>query len=346
MWVNNPSQLSPYVLFGLSLLGSCAWAPSAGAQTIVTSATFTVSDAPDSTVEGKNFQNVTTRLASFVAGGVTYATGTTAQSAYVRRNGVSTTQSSVWYRSGSEVLGTHSADYGSLLLGNNVNRGSDNTFSNTTGDAGGNIERLDFVWNSGFTAQQSFAVAVFDRGVATIHDGFKVSLITGWDTTTNRPTSYSTLVAQPGSWVGGVNLAQDPAVPLAFDYSLFRYNNNDNLSASYKSTETGNQGVGGIVFNLSAFGVAPGTTIYGYSLFGYDVTNAGNSANLLDWTNTTYFPTTTDGDTGGGGIDLAAINGIAFSVVPEPSTYGLAAFAGLAGWTLLRRRPRFDPATA
>jgi hypothetical protein len=48
-----------------------------------------------------------------------------------------------------------------------------------------------------------------------------------------------------------------------------------------------------------------------------DVT-ATDSTQLLDWSNSLFYPTTTDGNTGGGGIDLAAINGNSFAVVPEP----------------------------
>ena len=83
------------------------------------------------------------------------------------------------------------------------------------------------------------------------------------------------------------------------------------------NTEVPIQGIGGIVITAADLGLTNGTTIYGYSLMAVDVT-AANSAQLLDWTNGTYFPTTTDGNTGGGGIDLAALNGMAFAVVPEP----------------------------
>ena len=342
MWGIHPSHLSSRIPSLAGGLLALVLAQGVSAQLIITSATFSVNDASDSSAVGFNFQNTTTSINTFVADGVTYEVGDTAQSAYARRSGTgaSPDQSSVWYRSGSDYLGTYSSEYGQLLLGNDVNRGSDNTFSNDSGPAGGDIERLDFVWNDGIIAGNDFAVAVFDRGAANAHDAFKVSLITGWDAINEVVTSYSVLIGQTGNWAGGVNVTQGSDVPATFNYTLFRYNTGNDLTTPYDDEAGTNQGVGGIVFDLDAFGIAAGTTIYGYSLFGYDVDDGGDTANLLDWTNSTYYPTDTTGATGTGGIDLAAINGIAFSAVPEPSTYGLAAFAALAGGSCLRRRRR------
>ena len=87
-------------------------------------------------------------------------------------------------------------------------------------------------------------------------------------------------------------------------------------------------------------GLTLGTTIYGYSLMAMDVA-ATNSAQLLDWTNGTYFPTTTDGTTGGGGIELAGLNGMAFTAVPEmaPSAAMLGGlFATLVGFRAFQQR--------
>jgi hypothetical protein len=129
-----------------------------------------------------------------------------------------------------------------------------------------------------------------------------------------------------------------------FDYNLFRYDSGDNLGSPYWNAnwETGNQGIGGVVVSLADLGIAAGTTIYGYSLMGYDVDHGGNMANLVDWTNTTYYADDTTGDTGTGGIDLSAVNGVLYNRrVPEPSTYG-AMFIGLSaaffGWRRWRAR--------
>jgi hypothetical protein len=314
------------------------------AQVLITNPTFTITDAADSTNDGVTFRNTTTAIKDFTAGGTLYTTGSTADRAYVRRNGTND-RSSVWYRgatgTGTPFLGTHSDDYGDLLLGNNINRGSDNTFSNSTIPNGnvaatGNIERLDFVWHDGIVAYSDFAVGVFDRGDVNAHDGFRIALITGWDEDNSRPSSYSTLLAQNVNW-GSTNFNIPTSGSTTFGYSLFRYNTGDDLSANVRRNETGTQGVSGILFDLAAFGVAPGTKIYGYSLFGYDVDPSAPGLNLLEWTT---YPTNTTEATGTGGIDLLAINGIAFSAVPEPSAFGLAALLALAASSTLRRRPR------
>lgn len=314
------------------------------AQVLITNPTFTVTDFGDTTHEGFTYRNSVTALSTFQAGGTPYRVGATADQAYVRRNAVNANQSSVWYRgetgTGAPFLGTHADTYGQLLLGNDVNRGSDNTFANGTSAPTGNIERLDFVWSGGLEADAGFAVGVFDRGAAGAHDAFRVALITGWDSINSLPTAYSTQLAQSASW-GGANFDAPPAVPDTFGYTLFRYNNGDNLTANVESTETSTQGVAGMLFDLAAFGVAPGTTVYGYSLFGFDATPSTPGVNLLDWST---YPTNTPDATGTGGIDLLAINGIAFSVVPEPSAFGLAALGALALSAFTRRPGRHAPA--
>lgn len=314
------------------------------AQLLITNPTFSSSDAADSTHDGYTFRNTTTALESFAAGGIGYQVGNTADIAYTRRSATPPAQSSIWYRGesgvGAPFLGTHEDDYGAVLLGNNINRGSDNTFANTGGVSSGNIERLDFVWNDGLVAESSFGVGVFERGAAAAHDAFRVALITGWDELTAQPTAYSTVIAQGGNW-GATNFNEPPDAPSTFGYSLFRYSHagplDNDVTTSTASNETGTQGLSGLLFPLSAFGLAPGTTIYGYSLFGYDVDPGLPGLDLLDW-NT--YPTDTSGATGTGGIDLAAINGIAFSAIPEPAAFGWTALAAAACASAWRRRPR------
>ena len=229
---------------------------------------------------------------------------------------------------------SHSESYGNLLLGNNLNRGSDNTFANGTGEPQGNIERLDFVYGAGMESNGGMGFAVFDRGDASVHDGFKIALITGWDYDTNTATAYSQLASQEANWTPAGNVASSAT------YSLFRYTTGDNLSSASNASEAGTQGIGGVVFTLDDFNVTPGTTIYGYSIFGFDVTDGGDSSNLIDWNNATYFPTNTNGDTGGGGIDLAAVNGVMFSAVPEPSTWALGGLGAIVVSMMTRRRRR------
>lgn len=311
----------------------------APAQTVInsiTTSTHTVSPTNPVTTDETDYtyQNQVTSVTSFSTGTNTYAVTGVADLVFVRRDTVNPDQSSVWYRGTSGTYtGPHGDTYGQVLLSNNLNAGSDNTFANGTAVNEGNIERLDFVYSSPLTVNSSLGFAVFDRGAQTVHDGFAIAAITGWDYTTNLPTSYSILIAQAPNWAGAVNTASN------FDYTLFRYDTGDTLYDATHADETGNQGIGGLVFSAADLGLAVGTQVYGYSLFGYDVVTTGSLADLIDWTSSRY-PTNTNGDTGGGGIDLAAVNGIAFSVVPEASTWSAAGLSlvGLALFLRSRRR--------
>jgi hypothetical protein len=320
-------------------------AVNSSAQMAVTSISTTTTDLNNQNVSGTTFERTTTAVSTFrdEAGNI-YDANTVAGSAFVRRNTTAgnDNNSSVWYDQGnnpSKFSASYATTYSDLLLGNNILRGSDNTFSNGTGEASGNIERLDFLFNSsGITSSMQTSFAVFDRGLATEHDYVKIAVITGWDSVTNRPTAYGgTLVNITTAHYGTTNPIGD------FDYNLFRYDNGDNLGSPYwnSNSETGTQGIGGVVISMADLGIATGTTIYGYSLMGYDVTAGGNMANLVDWTNTSYYADDTTGSTGTGGIDLSAVNGVLYNRrVPEPSTYGaifLSLTAGFLGWRRFRR---------
>jgi hypothetical protein len=288
--------------------------------TVIGMNTNTASGTP-SAAEGYTFENGQRSVTTFTTASSTYGIASQADNVFVRRNAVNNNQSSVWYTSsgvGTNLSGIHQNAYGPLLTSNNIFAGSDNTFANGTVNTTGNIERLDFTWNSGLTVSNSLAFAVFDRGAVGVHDSFAIAAVTAIDASGN-PTAYGSLLGVAAGWGGATNPIAD------FNYRLFRYNNGDILTASTANTEVGTQGIGGIVITPTDLGLTVGTTIYGYSLMAMDVT-ATTSAQLLDWTNGTFYPTTTDGTTGGGGIDLAALNGMAFIIVPEP-----APSAGLLG---------------
>jgi hypothetical protein len=315
------------------------------AQIGVSTISTTTTDLANSNTNGTTFQNTTVAVSSFldVAGNI-YTANTVAGAAYVRRNTTAgnDNNTSAWYDQGgstTQFSAPYAATDPSLLLGNNILRGSDNTFANGSGDAtAGNIERLDFVFSAGVTTNLSTAFAVFDRGDAGAHDSVKIAVITGWNAGTSQVTAYG------GNLIGVNSVNYGPTnVVTNFDYNLFRYSNGDNLGSPYwnSNTETGNQGIGGTIISLSDLGIAAGTTIYGYSLMGYDVTNGGSMSNLVNWNNTTYYATDTTGATGTGGIDLSAVNGVLYNrVAPEPTTYG-AIFMGVAlgGWYVRRRKP-------
>ncbi|WP_438481096.1 PEP-CTERM sorting domain-containing protein [Oleiharenicola lentus] len=323
-------------------------AVSASAQIAVSQITAVYSqgvNAPN--VNGVDFEDITARITTFkdTAGNI-YDANSTAIAAYTRRNTTAgnANNSSVWYlqdtANAAKFYAPYSTTYANLLLGNNLLRGSDNTFANGTGALEGNIERLDFVFNeSGIVSSNDTAFAIFDRGLIGVHDSVKIAVITGWDSVNDRPTAYGgNLVGVDASDYGSTNLlGQD------YTYNQFRYSNGDNLGSPYwnGNSETGTQGLGGTIISLSDLGIAAGTTIYGYSLMGYDVTDGGNTANLVNWQNTTYYNTSTTRSTGSGGIDLSAVNGVLYNRrVPEPSTYGaflVSAALGAFGWRRWRQ---------
>ena len=334
-----------YAVVTLAVLGGLL-VPTLRAQLSISEITTSTSDLSNQNVNGATFERTTVSITSFKDWtGNIYDANTVAGSAYVRRNtGVgNSNNSSMWYAdtdNDSRFDASYATTYGSLLLGNNILRGSDNTFANGTDASSGNIERLDFLFSAtGLVASVTTSLAVFDRGAVGVHDSVKIAVITGWDSVNNVPTAYGgNLVSITSADYGATNPSAD------FDYNLFRYSNGDNLGSPYwnSNTETGTQGIGGVVLSLAALGLAPGTTIYGYSLMAYDVTTGGNMANLVNWNNTTYYASNTDGTTGGGGIDLSAVNGVLYNQrAPEPSTYGaifLGSGVAFFGWRRWRRR--------
>ena len=345
MKVSTPFLCAPAIRrLGIALCG-LALVHSLPAQLAVSSITTSTSDLSNQSVNGTTFERTTVSITQFkdITGNI-YDANTVSGAAYVRRNTTAgnANNSSMWYTDSATAgrySATYATDYASLLLGNNILRGSDNTFVNVTDATSGNIERLDFVFNaSGITSSIATSIAIFDRGAIGVHDAVKIAIITGWDSVNNVPTSYGgTLVSVDPADYGTANLTSD------FNYNLFRYSNGNNLGSPYwnSNTETGTQGLGGTVVSMADLGIAVGTTIYGYSLMAYDVTNGGSMANLVDWTNATYYATDTTGATGTGGIDLSAVNGVLYNRhVPEPATYG-AVFIGFValvlGWRRYRR---------
>lgn len=306
-------------------------------EDIISITTATATGTP-SAAEGYTFNNVQQSVTSVTTATNTYQVISAADNVFVRRNSVNNNQSSVWYTTsgvGTDLSGIHQDDYAQMLLSNNILLGSDNTFANGTDPVTGNIERIDFTWNSPITVTNSFALAVLERGAAGVHDAFAIAAVTAIDASGN-PTAFGPLLIVAPGW-GGTNAVSD------FTYRLFRYNNGDDITISTESSATATQGIGGILLTATDLGLSVGSTIYGYSLMASDVT-ATNSSELLDWTNSTYFPTNTDAITGGNGLDLSSVNGLFLGVVPEPdwSAGLLGAFLFVCGCHQIRKRPVSD----
>ena len=165
---------------------------------------------------------------------------------------------------------------------------------------------------------------MFDRGNAGAHDAFTLAIVTGVDAN-GVPTAYGGFIKVAAGWGGTTN-------PVASqNYNLFRYSNGDNLTASTSHTETNTQGIGGVVIKVSDVNLPAGSQVYGYSLMGNDV-NPTTASDLLNVANTNVYPANTS-DSTGGGIDLAAVNGLEIREVPEPGGLGVAGH-----WRFRRRR--------
>jgi hypothetical protein len=112
-------------------------------------------------------------------------------------NFITSQPSATTYNLGGPFVGQEASAFGGLKL--NLFVGTDNVFGNQ-GDGNGNnnnIERIDSVFSaSGITVNNTLAFAVFERGVATAHDGFKIAAITGVDAN-GIPTSYGPLITIP-----------------------------------------------------------------------------------------------------------------------------------------------------
>ncbi len=258
--------------------------------------------------------------------GDSYVVAATSDMEFIRTNSTSSDQNSYWYERTGVGGGTITHDgplpanaYSDFMSSNSIHYGTDNTFTNgTLRDDEGNIERLDYVFSSGFTFDQDSAIAIFERGAASGHDGFRVALVGSIDMMGNPLTIVGSEFVQGNNWSSDVSGS--------IDYSIFRSSPHDSTATSdvYAAQAGGGQVVGGMVMRLGDFGLTSAQTIYGYMVYaddyGYDDGNA---------------PTDPTEDTSqGSGIDLVSVNGVVFRV-PEPSVTMLVMFSCMS---LLQRR--------
>jgi len=230
----------------------------------------------------------------------------------------------VYSRLASHVSGTDTyelnapfnGDEQSVFNSNNINAGTDDLFGNQ-GDGNGdnnNIERLDVVFSDGVVATTSLAFAVFERGVVAGHDPFGIAAITAVDAM-GHPTAYGPLV-RFGSGSNYGTYGQSALLPTDTSWIVTRNLVSDQgAPATSPSANITNQSIGGVTVavvgptSANALGITAGTTIYGYSLVGGDVTE---SDDLLHPEN---FPLDSNSATGAGGIDLIAYTGVLFNDV-------------------------------
>jgi hypothetical protein len=193
------------------------------------------------------------------------------------------------------------------LMNNRIyNQGADNFFDNVAPNSN-NIERLDYLLAAGFSTPvpDKYGIPVFDRGDVGGHDPFVIAAITAVDAFGN-PSGYGNILRVTNAGYG------DPGPNIAFRILKAQYP--DDLIEVGSNT----QSRGGTFISLQALGVAANQTIYGYSILANDLPGSATSANLVDWTNTTYFPTNTGFS---GGIDMAAVVGLFVDNVVLPTRF-------------------------
>ena len=188
-----------------------------------------------------------------------------------------------------------------LFSGQIFNVGIDNNFQNATTTNNNNIERVDVLVPGGISATDvtRAGFVVFDRGVAGSHDPFYIAAVKTLDASGNPSAYYnavSVTAAEYGSNVGG-----------ALNFLVLRENPGDGHLLMMNNTA--NQNRDGVFLRFTDLGVTNNTIIYGYSLFGTDVT-VSPATNLVNYTNATNFPTTSDFNSAGGGLDQVAVAGL------------------------------------
>lgn len=178
-----------------------------------------------------------------------------------------------------------------------INRGSDNVFNNdsTTDLTYNNIERIDFIYRLGIASldPSKAGFLITERGG---NDPFKIAAITAVDASGN-PTAFGPVLSVAATAYGG-------AIANAFTY-VMRKDATDNDIRLFSKVP--NQQVRAVYISLQGLGVTALQKVYGYALMGNDVT-ATTSAQVLDFTNTTYYPRNTSN--ANGGMDLASAPGI------------------------------------
>jgi hypothetical protein len=289
---------------------------------------------PTSTSYDVKYSNDVDAITSVTAGGTTY--NATGQGTAVVRRSTGATNDTIW----EDGTGSHSSTtivnegtvplgYNQVLGGNNILMGADNVFSNMGNSVGDNtnVVRVDILFTGGLKTSANTAFSIFDRGPSNDHDSFKIAAITAVDANGN-PTNYGPLIPfNDGTW-GTTN------VVAAAQENIMRKNDSIPTDKFHPADSTG-QTIGGVLIP-SSYLASAGTTIYGYSLFSADANGSGTQ--LVNWTNSTYFPSA-DSTSTGGGLDPVGVLGVEYtaSAVPEPATASLAVLA-LGG--LIGRRPK------
>jgi hypothetical protein len=217
---------------------------------------------------------------------------------------------------------------------NNLLIGTDNIFSNqgNANDNNNNIERVDVMIGAGYTIidAQKYGFPILERGVYGAHDAFKIAVILSVDASGN-PTTYSNVLSVNSTNYNNTS-SSNPVADGTYNYFLFRRTGVSSLKVNQHITD---QGIGGVAFRFSDFGIANGTKIFGYSIMANDF-NSTSGADVVNYNNSARYPTNTSESVGG--LDILAVLGIAMQTMILPveiSSFTAVKKANRAGleWT-------------
>lgn len=274
-------------------------------QTITAGSSFTYTDAGKTYNWGVSPNNTVDQVKTFSSGGLNYgyaqALNGVVKLRRVDNANITGNFTLVWAKtlnSGNvyNMFPEYQNEMETFFNNNIIHKGTDNLFQNAGGTNLNNIERLDWILSAGYATSQpgKIGYAVFERGLTGAHDAFCIAAITALDGSGN-PSAYGPIVR--------VKAADYGDVTSNFDFNVLKAPYPSNLIFNTNITQL----IGGCYISLSSLGIAANQTVYGYSLFADDLPLSATPANLVDYTNSTYFPTNTGNE---GGIDLAAITGI------------------------------------
>ena len=193
---------------------------------------------------------------------------------------------------------------------NNFNAGTDNIFVNQ-GDGNGNnnnIERADVIFPMGATIADvtKAGIALFERGDNNAHDAFSIAIVTAIDGS-NNPTAYHSTIKVMANGGYGNTVLLNAGGGTDLDYYILRKEISSSNNLQHSAFVS--QNMGGVFFKFSDFGIANGTTVYGYSIMANDA-GATIGANFLSY-GTVSNPYKNNTSSANGGLDLVAITGIA-----------------------------------
>ena len=175
-----------------------------------------------------------------------------------------------------------------------INGGTDNVFANDSGTNFNNIERVDFLINSGLIVKPDY---VNDAGFLILERGgndyFHIAAITEIDANGN-PSKFGNLIKVDKNTWGESDI----------NISTNVFQNQSNWNAPRLTTSLGKQKINGIFVSISSLGISSGQTVYGYALFPGDINSSNDLIGLND------FPKGTKDDSGNGGLDLISSGGL------------------------------------